>query len=362
MSIYKRGKTWTVQIVLYDKDKKRHFKTKGGFKTKKEASLWEDQQNLAKNAGRLSTKQYVFLDYFKRWAELYRLPGKAPNTIKRYEYIEHVIENYFGKKKLSELTRASYQDFLNQYGKDHAKNTVSKTTKVIASCLKDAYAEGVISSDVTFKARLTYDEDKTRNPQYLSIDELKALTDQLKTKLNPQNTSRYVILTAIATGARIGEILALRWSDIYNEAQTISITRSYDYVHDDFKVPKTKSSIRTIKITQKLLDLLKPLKVNHQPLIFARPSGELPTPNAVNKALRYNMNKVGLKKRDFHFHSLRHCHVAYLYSQGVDWYKISQRLGHSSVAFTMKVYSYLISEKGREQDKKILSALDKIDI
>ena len=362
MSIYKRGKTWTVQIVLYDKDKKRHFKTKGGFKTKKEASLWEDKQNLAKHAGRLSSKQYVFLDYFKRWASLYRLPGKAANTVKRYKYIEHVIEKYFGKKKLSELTRASYQAFLNNYGKDHAKNTVSKTVKVIASCLKDAYAEGVIASDVTFKARLTYDEDKARHPEYLSIDELEKLVGQLKNNLNPKNTSRYIILTAIATGARIGEILALRWSDIDTEAQTILITRSYDYVHSEFKKPKTKNSIRTIKITQKLIDLLKPLKANQQELIFARPNGELPTPTAVNKTLCYNMNKIGLKKRDFHFHSLRHCHVAYLYSQGIDWYKISQRLGHSSVAFTMKVYSYLIREKGEEQDKKILSALDKIDI
>lgn len=362
MSVYKRGKTWTVQIVLYDKDKKRHFKTKGGFKTKKEASLWEDQQNLAKNAGRLSAKQYVFLDYFKHWANIYRLPGKAPNTVKRYKYIENVIESYFGKKKLSELTRATYQAFLNSYGKDHAKNTVTKTTKVIASCLKDAYAEGVIASDVTFKARLTYDEDKTRHPEYLSIDELEKLVDQLKNNLDPKNTSRYIILTAIATGARIGEILALRWSDIDYDTQTINITRSYDYVHKAFKKPKTKNSIRTIKITQKLIDLLDQLKTNHQTLIFARPSGELPTPTAVNKTLCYNMNKIGLKKRDFHFHSLRHCHVAYLYSQGVDWYKISQRLGHSSVAFTMKVYSYLVSEKGEEQDEKILSALDKIDI
>lgn len=58
MSIYKRGKTWTVQMVWYVLDpstktgKKKQYKTKGGFKTKAEAKQWEAEQTIAKKEKR----------------------------------------------------------------------------------------------------------------------------------------------------------------------------------------------------------------------------------------------------------------------------------------------------------------------
>lgn len=362
MALRKRGKTWTAQVNFKDEDGKVRYASKGGFKTKKEAQIYEDQLKAKKDKGKLTSEKPEFRAYFWDWANLYRLPGKAPNTVKRYKYVKMIIEQYFGYLKLNQITRAKYQNFLNKYGKEHAKNTVTKTTKIIKSCLKDAYADGLIMQDPTFKARLTWDDDKTRKPDYLSVSELKALVDQLKGNLNPAYTSRYVILAGIATGARIGELLALRWSDIDYTKETISITRSYDYVHKKFKKPKTKNSIRIIKVSRDFLNTLDQLKENKQKLIFARPTGDTPSTNAVNHALRYNMSKIGLSKRDFHFHSLRHCHVAYLYSAGVDWYRISERLGHSSVAFTMSVYSYLIDESKKKADDQITGALNKIDL
>ncbi len=60
MTVYKRGKAWSVQVSWYTVEaggkKKRHFKTKGGFKTKKEAQLWETQEKLAKSKGQISDK------------------------------------------------------------------------------------------------------------------------------------------------------------------------------------------------------------------------------------------------------------------------------------------------------------------
>lgn len=73
------------------------------------------------------------------------------------------------------------------------------------------------------------------------------------------------------------------------------------------------------------------------------------------------MVKAGIKKKGFHFHSLRHCHVAYLASRHVDWYVISKRLGHADVAFTMRQYSYLIDKmksQGEDYVADVLSDLD----
>ena len=49
-----------------------------------------------------------------------------------------------------------------------------------------------------------------------------------------------------------------------------------------------------------------------------------------------------MQKKNFHFHSLSHSHVAYLLSEGVDIYAISKRLGHADISITLKTYAYLL--------------------
>ena len=69
------------------------------------------------------------------------------------------------------------------------------------------------------------------------------------------------------------------------------------------------------------------------------------------------MHDCGLVKQGFHFHSLRHVHVAYLLGQGVDVYAISKRLGHSNVTVTLETYSYLIDEYKAKNDTLIINKL-----
>lgn len=227
--------------------------------------------------------------------------------------------------------------------------------------MSDAYDDGLISHNFPKKCEIVYDSSKTWKVEYLSLAEMQKLIAQLKSKLKPQQVSRYMILTGLYTGMRIGEIMALQWKDINELKQTIHIERSWDYIDKEFKTPKTPNSIRTIRVNSSLLKILDQLKANHQSLVFAYPDGTLPSNNAVNKCLKYNLNRIGIHKKHFHFHSLRHCHVAYLHAMHVDWYKISQRLGHKSVAFTMNEYSYLIDEMSAEEDQYVADVLSNLD-
>jgi integrase len=72
------------------------------------------------------------------------------------------------------------------------------------------------------------------------------------------------------------------------------------------------------------------------------------------------MKNAKIDKEGFHFHSLRHVHVAYLIGQGVDIYAISKRLGHANVNITLKVYAYLIDEYKAKNDNLIVEKLQKI--
>ena len=83
------------------------------------------------------------------------------------------------------------------------------------------------------------------------------------------------------------------------------------YTHS-FKPTKNKSSNRTIKVNQTLLQLLSQLKEKHiSNMVFMTQFGTIPTSNAVNKMLRQLLDELGIQRKNFHFHSLRHSHVAY---------------------------------------------------
>lgn len=365
----KRGNRWRAQVSWYDEFGKRKFKVKSGFSTKLEARKWANEIEVAKDQNLLSNQDPVFAKYFKEWYLRYKAPGKTQGTIHRYAHIYTLLQDSFGNTKLSKMTRAKYQDFLNIYGKTHAKDTVQKTNGSIRSCAKDAMSDGLIRLNFTDRVNLTWNDDKTRKIEYLNFKQVQQLKELLLQDIKPTYISRYMLLTIIYTGMRPGEIRVLTWRDIDFKHQEIHITKSWDY--DNKKVidydsdeinkkTKNKLSTRVIKVDQKLLDILSQLKTNNHERLFINELGTIPTSNAVNKTLRKQLDKLDIKNKSFHFHSLRHTHVALLLFKGVDLYSISKRLGHSNMSITANTYAYMLDELKQKSDKQIISILDEI--
>ncbi|WP_310735824.1 site-specific integrase [Limosilactobacillus balticus] len=187
---------------------------------------------------------------------------------------------------------------------------------------------------------------------------------------NRRYTSRYMIVTAIYTGMRKEEIQALTWNDIDFIHHTINIDKAWKETKDKgeidehfkthrFKPTKNESSVRKIKVNQKLLQLLHRLKINTPSnLVFMNQFGTISTSGPLNKKLHEIMSELHIEKDNFHFHSLRHVHVAYLLSQGVDIYAISQRLSHKNISTTTKDYAYLIKEMKAKSESHVEDLLD----
>ena len=178
-----------------------------------------------------------------------------------------------------------------------------------------------------------------------------------------------MLLTIIYTGMRPGEIRVLTWHDIDFKNHTINISKSWDYdnqkiinydSNDINKATKNRSSTRIIKVDQKLLNILSQLRPNHHERLFIGKDGSIPTSNAVNKVLRKQLAKNKINKDGFHFHSLRHTHVAVLLFKGVDLYSISKRLGHSNMSTTANTYAYMLDELKQQSDKQIVNILDEL--
>ena len=157
-----------------------------------------------------------------------------------------------------------------------------------------------------------------------------------------------------ATGARRGEVLALRWSDI-QDGRAI-ITRSLTQTRQVLEFKGTKSERpRDVKVPASALAALdahrrlqNEFRQQFGPdyradidLIFANPDGTPLRPNSVSSVISLLFRRLGLPK-GASLHSLRHSHGSHLVADGVPLPVVSERLGHSSVRTTVDVYAHAL--------------------
>ena len=277
-----------------------------------------------------------------------------------YKQAYNALHKYL-RDPIGKINRKRYRVFLNEYGRQHAKSTVSKYNSLYHACVKEAIYDGDIHKDFIDNVDLVFDKNKTRQVEYLNVEETRKLRQYIIDTKNRHFTAKYMILLAIYTGARLGEIQALTWKDINFSFKTIEINKAWYETTKKFKDTKNESSKRFIRVNDDILDALKELKENRKEMVFEDQYGTIPTSAAVNKTLRKCLREININKRGFHFHSLRHTHVAYLLSEGIDIYAIAKRLGHSDITTTTRIYSYLIDEFKTRTDDLIANSLDKLN-
>ena len=358
-SITKRGKSWQARISYKDADGKFKTKTHGGFRTKSVATAWANQFEVDRNNGKIVTTVVpYFKDYFWDWYQTYKEPSVKDRTRLTYELSHKILAKGMPYARLDAITRRDYQDFIREIGQTRSKETMAKLCSQYHACIKNAVYDGIISKDFAYNVTMVYDKDRTRKIQYLNEHQLKLLTTYLLRTRRPQFTGRYMILTALDTGMRPGEVEGLKWSAIHFDTDMIDVKNSWNEANQDFEDTKNDWSRRTIRANQWLLDVLKELpRDNPRGLVFAE-KGIIPTSAGINKVLRSSLKAIGSPLKGFHFHSCRHTHVAYLLGQGVDLYAISKRLGHSSITITANRYAYMIDEYKSRTDQKIIDSLD----
>lgn len=368
--IYKRGKTWTVRFSkrtkIYNPETQEYEsvlkqKSKGGFRTKAEAQQYGIQMESASISGVDVTTNPVFADYYENWYQTFKFPAVRESTKRRYIINHKFIKEFFGTSRIKDITREQYQSFINEFAREHAIITVRKLNISIKACIHYAIDDGLLTRSFASRVAISGNSAKDRPVDYLNLNEIKTVLQDCINNLDVRYTSRYLILAAIYTGARLGELSGLQWSDIDFEKNSILISKSWNQERREMNAPKTESSNRVVPVTSQFLNLLKGLKNNQTEFVFALPSSKYPpTSNAVNKTLRNILSANKINKSSFHFHSLRHSHVAYLLSEGVDIYAISKRLGHSDIGITLKTYAYLLDEFKDKQNDLILDSLDKL--
>lgn len=151
-SIQKLDNGWRYR-VSYKENGQYKTKTKGGFRTKKEAELAAAEISNKLNKGHdINAGDQLFSEYIRNWFEIYKKNKHSLSHEKNIELSVELAEQYFIGVKIKDINRDMYQKFLNSISEKYAYETVRKRHTYIKSCLKYAIEDGVIFRDPTYKA------------------------------------------------------------------------------------------------------------------------------------------------------------------------------------------------------------------
>ena len=317
-------------IKLLNNKTKRVFKR--GFKSKKEALEYERETILNNTLG----ASIPFKNAVNQYLE-FKKPRLKEST---YINLECLLKNitFFDNLLISEITPIQVSSFQNELIQKYKPSTIKRMNTNIKMfftwCVR---YKGLENNPFSMVDRLKLETSKRMD--IITVDEFNKIIEQVD---KPDMKLMFELL--FWTGLRLGEARALKIQDIDFNNKTISVTKTYTELKDKDIItsPKTKGSIRTIKIddilAQDIKDYLdKARYILNNDFIFRY------TKPYYLEIFRGIALKV-LRKR-LRIHDLRHSHASLLINNGVDILLISKRLGHSNTAMTLNVYSHLYPNK-----------------
>ncbi|WP_347991663.1 site-specific integrase [Mediterraneibacter faecis] len=286
-------------------------------------------------------KEQLFCEYYQQWIEVYKRGAIREATMAKYLMTHKWVEKLAPQLKVSELTRTAYQKLLNDYAKDHERQTTLDFHHQLKGAILDAVDDGLIERDPTRKAIIKGKSPRVKKIKYLNQFELHTLIADLDIK-ETVNWDWFILLVA-KTGMRFSEALAITPADFDFARQTLSISKTWDYKGDGGFLPtKNKSSVRKIQIDWQIVVKFSELTKNlpeDQPIFV----GDSKIYNStVNDILTRHCKACGIS--EISIHGLRHTHASLLLFAGVSIASVARRLGHASMTTTQKTYLHIIQE------------------
>lgn len=292
---------------------------------------------------------------FRQYVEAVYMPALtarcSANTIATYSgNLEKWIYPAFGEYKLTEITGAEIEAlFTSMQQKKMAHATVIKSYTILRGVFKRARKTGIIDRnpmELVDRPTPRKDEAKTETEAY-TVDEIRHIMASLEQEPLQWRT---MIRLMIDTGVRRGECCGLHWKDVDFKANTITICCSLSYTPEMgvyLDTTKNKRN-RTIDVDPDVMSLLRQLRLEQtklaiSPYVFSQ--GKDPSPIHPQSPTRYLKNfekKYGVEH--LHPHKLRHSFASVAITHGADVASVSEKLGHSDKAVTLRMYTHADAE------------------
>lgn len=348
-SVVQRSGTW---YAVHRDGASQKWESAGSSKRAAERLLSKRMNQINSGIYR-EYEKILFEEFSSRWLSDYAKVSVKASTYISYEYlIRFHLNPRFGKQYLNRISAADIQKFISE---KITKERLSPKTVVnilipLKEMFKHAVAWGFIRRDPTIHVKRPRLE--TEEMDFFNPEEIRLLLDNVNPDYYP------LFLTAIMTGMRRGELLALKWSDIDWNSNLILVKRSI--FRGVFINPKTKISIRRIFMSPRLrqeLELRRPVvRKSNDELVFPNEKGlPLDPDNLVKREFYPALDRAGLRR--IRFHDLRHTFASLLISQGENIKYIQTQLGHASAKTTLDRYGHLMpnleNDAARRLDKTV---------
>lgn len=201
--------------------------------------------------------------------------------------------------------------------------------------------------------------------EVLSVANHKKILDYVQHNFTFMSLGIYI---SLSTGLRIGEICALKWSDINVPDGTITVQRTIERIymvegekkHTQLVIntPKTVNSCREIPISKELLAMVKPMKKVVNADFYVLTNEDKPTePRTYRNYYNRLMEKLDIPK--LKYHGLRHSFATRCIEAGCDYKTVSVLLGHSNISTTLNLYVHPNMEQKKRCINKMLKSLGK---
>jgi integrase len=340
---------------------KRRRVWSSSFRTRREAEAALVAELSRRGQGIvLQPERLTLTEYVDRWLAHMRTTREA-STVHRYEELLrfHVLPT-LGSRQLKGLQPLEIQGLYDRLGQSGRRDgagglhprTVGHVHRVLHRALKQAVHWHLVARNAC----------EAVEPPKVAAEPMVTLTPAQARQLldHAEGWLYHLVLLGAATGARRGELLALRWADVDLDTGTVRIARSVGLVGGQlhWKTPKTESGARTVVLGPSVVAELRRHRAaqaerrlaygsayhHDEDLVVAKLDGAVVRPDYASQAFRNLVRRAGLPKT-IHVHSLRHSAASFLAAAGVPPSDIAAQLGHKDGgALALRVYVHAMAE------------------
>lgn len=300
----------------------------------------------------------TFSNYVSWWLGYIKLTDQ---TIESYKYNLRFIETYIGNKILCKITKADMLELLDliknkknvNTGGPISERTIRNHLNVLKSLFRTAIELEILRINPIDNIKFTVADHQVED-NYLDVVDINKMI--LAIDSEPIGY-QFAILFTLATGVRIGELLALHESDFDYTNHSVKISKSLSETKGSRKLGQTKTKKIRVEFYPKelnnLLDkhlgnekLKKEMLGVENDLIFTSMTGDFMPKRTLQDWFNRFLTRNDLKV--ITFHGLRHTSATILLANGINIKNVAERLGHSRASTTANIYAHAIPRIDQE--------------